>query len=77
MVTMTIARAREIALRLRCDPRSVLRAWREPGSIRGMLGEALEIELAPLRAAGATPAVSPQPSAAGRTTRRARAAGAA
>jgi hypothetical protein len=54
MVTMTIARAREIALKMRCDPRSVLRAWREPGCIRGMLGEALEIELAPLRAACAT-----------------------
>ena len=54
MDVMTIVRAREIALRLRCDPRSVLRAWREPGCIRGMLGEVLEIELAPLRAASAT-----------------------
>lgn len=51
-VTMTIARARELAARLRCDHRSVLRAWREgPGAIRGMLGEAIEAELAPLRAA--------------------------
>ena len=56
MAIMTIARAREIGVKLRCDHRSVLRAWREPGSIRGMLGEALEAELAPLRAADSAPA---------------------
>ena len=49
---MTLMKAREIAVKVRCDPRSVLRAWREgPDAVRGVLGEAIEIELAPLRAA--------------------------
>ena len=55
---MTLTLAREIAVRLRCDPRSVMRAWHKPGSVRGVLGEALEVELAPLRAAR-TPAGGP------------------
>ena len=50
MNAMTLMKAREIGVKLRCDHRSVLRAWREPGCVRGMLGEALEAELAPLRA---------------------------
>jgi len=69
---MTLRKAREVALKLRCDHRSVLRAWREPGCVRGMLGEALEIELAPLRAADAQPHNTELPAGGGDTPSRGR-----
>jgi hypothetical protein len=47
---LDILTARRIALQLRCDPRTVAREWRHPGSVRGMLGELLRPALAELRA---------------------------
>jgi hypothetical protein len=47
--TMTLFLARTIGLKLRCDHRTVLREWRSPNSVRGLLGEVLRLEFRSLR----------------------------
>lgn len=42
--------ARKIALAIRCDPRTVMREWQNPGAVRGTIGILIRRELAPLRA---------------------------